>query len=271
MHVAFDARYYRRLPSGIGEYTRALAERLPAIAPDVRFTFWVSPTAPVRPVSPHPNVVEQVVRAGPNGLRTLAMPARLGNLSATDVFHAPFNILGRGIRCPTVVTVHDLMWMIDPGLVDDGGWRAAPSALYFRAGVKHALRRATRILAVSEATADWIARLAPEARPRVRVVPSAAAPRFAPPADPAAARGRAEALVGAPQPYLLVLGRNSPYKWHEGAVRALAHLRDRDALLVLVQRLEPGGTLARLAQELGVESRIRWLPALGDGEVLALM
>ena len=64
----------------------------------------MSPSAPHRPVSPHPNVDERVVAAGPNGFRTLAAPARLGPLGDTDLFHAPFNLLGLGVRYAPVVT-----------------------------------------------------------------------------------------------------------------------------------------------------------------------
>jgi hypothetical protein len=31
-----------------------------------------------------------------------------------DVFYSPHNIMSRGMRCPTVVTVHDVMAIDDP-------------------------------------------------------------------------------------------------------------------------------------------------------------
>ncbi len=271
MHVTVDARYFRKQPSGLGEYTKALVERMPGLAPDARFTLWVSPTAPVRPVSSHPNVREQVVEPGPNGLTTLVAPSRLGDLRGTDLFHEPFNIMGRGIRCPTVVTVHDLMWVIDPTLIGAFTWMTVPQWLYYRTGALHALRHATRVVTDSQASADWILKYVPAARPRLHVIPIAAHSRFAPPADPVAARARAAELVGDARPYMLVVGRNGKYKWHEGAVRALAGLRDRDALLVLVQRLDQGGPLGRLARELGVEKRIRWLESQSEANIVTLM
>jgi glycosyltransferase involved in cell wall biosynthesis len=271
MHVTFDARYFRATPSGLGEYTRALVERLPALEPTARFSLWVSPSAPHRPVSPHPNVDERVVAAGPNGLRTLAAPALLGPLGDTDLFHAPFNLLGRGVRCRTVVTVTDVMWLTDAGLIEAWSWMRPLRALYYRAGTMHALRHASRVITISHASADAIERLVPGSSRRVVPIHLAAHERFKPPADEAAARARATLLVGTDRPYLLVVGRNSEYKWHEGAVRAMAALRDRDAVLALVQRVEHGGNLADIARSLGVSDRVRWLGGLPADDVLTLM
>jgi glycosyltransferase involved in cell wall biosynthesis len=273
MHVTLDARYYRAAPSGIGEYTRALAERLPRLAGGDRFTYWVSPTAPSRPLAPTApgNVEERVVRPGPNSLRTIVAAPFLGDTRHTDVLHLPFNILGLGISCPTVVTMHDVMWLVDPRLLQARWLHRRAQSIFYGSGARRALRRATRVITVSRASADWIEKLVPEAAPRLRVIPLAAHERFVPPDDPAAARARAAAIVGEERPFLLVVGRNAAYKWHEGVVRAMAELVDRDALLVLVQRLEPGGPLARLARELGVEHRVRWLPARSPDEVVTLM
>lgn len=270
MHITFDARYFRSSPSGIGEYSHALIERLPALAPEARFSLWVSPTAPRRPVSAHPNVEERVVAAGPNGLLTLLAPSLLGNLRDTDLFHEPFNILGRGVRCRSVVTVHDVMWLISPTLVEEWSWVTPVRARYYRSGALRALRKATRIATDSQASADWIVKFVPDAARRLHVIPIAAHARFRPPDDPDEARKRATKLVG-DRPYLLVVGRNGAYKWHEGAVRALGLLRDRDAILVLVQREDAKGPLSTIARELGVESRIRWLPTLSAEDLVALM
>ena len=49
LHVMLDARYLREKPSGIGSYVQALVERVPALAPDDRFTLWAHRRAAAGP------------------------------------------------------------------------------------------------------------------------------------------------------------------------------------------------------------------------------
>src|SRR5262245_1180035 len=107
MRFSIDCRYVRERPSGIGRYVRALIDRVPALAPNDRFYLWTDPSAP-HPLTAFSNVDETVVSAPANGMRTLLWPARLVDLRGVDVLHLPFNLLGRGIDAPTVVTIHDL-------------------------------------------------------------------------------------------------------------------------------------------------------------------
>src|SRR5688572_15508796 len=108
MRISIDARYIRRgRPSGIGTYVKALVDRLPDLAPADTFHLWVSPTAE-RPISPRSNTCETLVQAAPNTAATLFWPTRLADLRNVDALHAPFNVLGRNIPCPTVTTIHDL-------------------------------------------------------------------------------------------------------------------------------------------------------------------
>src|SRR6185369_3322849 len=111
-----DARYVEPKPSGIGRYVEALVERLPRLAPNDSFELWTHPQRPT-PVS-FSNVHCRPVQAPADGLRTLLTPRWLGRLAPADVIHFPFSLLGRGLRCATVVTVHDLMWLEQPELVE---------------------------------------------------------------------------------------------------------------------------------------------------------
>src|SRR4051812_19890679 len=113
LRIAIDARYVREKPSGIGRYVQALVERLPALAPGSRFTFWAHPLAP-RPLSRAANVSEVTVRSGPNSPSSALFPQREAALSEADVFHNPHNLLPRGIPCASVVTIHDLMALEEP-------------------------------------------------------------------------------------------------------------------------------------------------------------
>ena len=75
-----------------------------------------------------------------------------------------------------------------------------------------------------------------------------------------------------PEPVLLTVGRLSPPKGFDDAIRALALLRSRgrEATLWLVGDGPERATLEALARERGVADRVRFLGALGHEELLPL-
>jgi glycosyltransferase involved in cell wall biosynthesis len=227
VRIAIDARYAGIRPSGIGRYTEALLERLPgAIAVEA----WLHPSARV----PHRELVVRRVASRANHLPTLWWPAKLSPLGEVDVFHAPFNILGRGIPCPTVVTIHDLMWLDAPALCQRRPLLRAVQRRFFESGIRRALS-ADRIIVPSRATADAIAARDPTLR--VTVIPHGVDPTWRPAADPEAARARCAAL-GLDRPFFLAVGQNAPYKNHEAIAAAfVAADLARECSLVVVQRL----------------------------------
>ncbi len=264
-----DARYVRARPSGIGSYVAALIARLPALAPEARFRLWAHQERP-EPVAA-PNVTCFTVPAVADGIRTLLRPSSLDQLEPTDVVHFPASLLGRGLPCASVVTMHDLMWLERAADVDARPLLRRARAKYYQFGMRNALRSATRLIAVSHATAERIRAVRPDAANRVRVIHNAAGAAFVPPVDLAAARERAAELVGSHAPYYVVVGKNEPYKAHQHVLEAFARESKPEELLVLVQRTRSGKGLAKLAERLGISSRIRWLPTLTEGQLVSVL
>jgi glycosyltransferase involved in cell wall biosynthesis len=264
-----DARYVEPKPSGIGRYVEALIERLPRLAPTQPFELWTHPTRPA-PVA-FPNVFCQPVDAPADGLRTLLLPQRLGQLAPEDVIHFPFSLLGRGLRCATVVTVHDLMWLEQPELVEGRPLMRRVRQRYYQQGMRWALRFATRLIAVSEATrARMVARM-PECEPRVRVTHNAADTRFVPAENAQSSREQAAAIIGSAAPYYLVVGKNEPYKAHEIALAAFAATAREGELLVFIQRTSGGRGLVEQAGRLGIAERLRFLPTVSSDGLISLL
>jgi glycosyltransferase involved in cell wall biosynthesis len=271
MRLALDCRYVRERPSGIGAYVQALVDRLPALAPAARFDLWVDPRAR-RPISRAPNVSEHVVNAPANGLFTLLCPTRLADFADVDALHAPFNILGRGVPCPTVVTIHDLMWITAPALAEGFSPITPLKAGFYRDGIVRALRRASRLIAISNATADAIRRLCPDATERVRVIPHGVEARFRPVTDQELLRASLRARFGIRRPYFLVVGQNTPSKNHAAIVDGFAVAgASLDCELVLLQRLYQNSRLAKRARKLRVAERVRSLPSASPDDVVALL
>lgn len=269
--IVLDARYVRERPSGIGAMVDELVRRVPELMPDERFVFLRHPKAR-SPLSTSPNTRDVVVAAEANGPATAFFLGRVADLSGARLFHAPFNILPRGLRMPTVVTIHDLMWLDTPELCrSPGAWGRVETAFY-GTGIRHALARATRILAPSHATARAIQRRSRDAFARTVVVPHGVDPVFAPEATPSdeAVRRR---YVPAGARYVLTVGQSVGYKNHAGAVRAFvrAFADDPSVHLVLLQRLgRTADALVRIARERGAGERVHVLPALPLEDLVAL-
>lgn len=269
MRFVIDSRYVNKRASGIGTYVEALVERLPRLAPEDEFCNWTHPERP-EPIRAS-NVSNRVVRAGADGLRTLLCPGVLGPLEESDVIHFSHSILGRGLPCATVVTIHDLMWLEHPHWVDGRPFIRRIRQGYYRQGMRWAMQNATRILTVSKATAERIVAHQPDAKSRIRVTHNAVRPEFCPAADESSAKASAEALLGHAAPYYVVVGKNEPYKGHADALRAFAAAAANDERLVFVQRASRGRGLDRLARELGVDGRMDWRPELSLDELIQLL
>jgi glycosyltransferase involved in cell wall biosynthesis len=269
MRFVVDARYAGPKPSGIGEYVRALGKRLPALAPDARLHFWVRPGTSRFAEGEH--VSYQTVRSAPASLTTLLAPRWLAPLEAGDVFHAPANILGFGVPCPAIVTLHDVMWLEHVPWCQPVPWLRPISGRYYGVGIRRAIEQAARVLTVSNASADAIVRLFPQAKPKLVVTRNACEAMFRAPDSLASAEAAAAIATAVSGPYFLVVGQNQPSKAHEVALRAFAAIAgDVEQRLVLVQRLEPGRGLHRLAEELRVAGRVSFVPGLKLEQLLAV-
>jgi glycosyltransferase involved in cell wall biosynthesis len=216
------------------------------------------------------NVRCRPVSAPADGLRTLLTPTWLGSLRASDVIHFPFSLLGRGLPCSTVVTIHDLMWLEQPQLVEGRAWIRPIRAAYYGRGMRWALARATRLIAISHATEARMLKAEPRCAGRVQVTHNATDARFTPSSDPAATAERAARLLGSPAPYYLVVGKNEPYKAHKVALEAFARAAQPGELLVLVQRANGARGLLGVAERLDILQRVRILPGVSGDDLVTL-
>jgi glycosyltransferase involved in cell wall biosynthesis len=153
-----------------------------------------------------------------------------------DVYHAiDFHLPGNSPR-PLVVTLHDLIpWV----------WgRAVMRGERMRYWIgRRLLRRADVVLAVSEATAADAVRLRAASRERIRVVPEAAGPAFAPKAG---AAQRVEHRWGMDRAYLLFVGALDARKDPPALLHAWGVARQTHPELQLLIAGEPGKQAPRM-------------------------
>jgi glycosyltransferase involved in cell wall biosynthesis len=122
-----------------------------------------------------------------------------------DVLWAPESVLPRRSPTPTVVTIHDLAALRFPGT------KPAAHENLFRTTVARSARHATRVIAVSQATADDVASIYDIDPGRISVVPNGVDAEFSP-GDREAAIAAVADRWGIAGPFVLHLGSLEPRK-----------------------------------------------------------
>jgi glycosyltransferase involved in cell wall biosynthesis len=180
-----------------------------------------------------------------------------------DVVHIPYHLatpLFAG--APVVAVVHDCIFESDPSFAPGRALRAS-----YRCATAIALRRATEVVTVSEATRASLEHHYGVRVPRQNVVPNGVDPGFArrcDRADVAVARSR----LGLPERYMLHVGVHRPHKNVTVLVRALAELRatDPDLHLVLVGSDDERfpDPVPALVRRLGVGDRVHVVGSISE-------
>jgi len=169
---------------------------------------------------------------------------------------------------PLLLTLHDLR-ALSP---DEQGGLAR--RLWARHRLGPNLARASRVVAVSQTTADELIARDLFAADRIAVVPNAATPGLEPLRDPDAL-GSFRQHLGLNARYVLAIGpvvrRKRPGFLLEALAAARALPGGEDLALVFAGRVEPteAGALARRAESLGVQEAVRVTDEL-ESDVLAV-
>jgi glycosyltransferase involved in cell wall biosynthesis len=246
--IGFDARYVNDRYHGIGRHAYGLLEAVTRLSPQQEFFVYVNPTYPntrfdLGTLAKRNNVRLCAVRLALYApLAQLAWPIVLAR-DGIDIFHSPYvdtPILATVRLAPTV---HDLIFERFPAYMPQRGFR-----LLYRVQMQLAMRRASCVLTVSDATRADLSDYYPAARKKVFVVGNAVAADFRPVHDPdqlASVRER----YGLPPRFVLAVGAGRPHKNLEVLVDAFARLDPHaNAGIVLVL----GGDLdTRFPDEVG--------------------
>jgi len=170
-----------------------------------------------------------------------------------EVFHSPVNVLPAWVPCPSVVTVHDLAFLRYPQY-----FRPAQRT-YQRIFTRYSVKRATRVIAVSEATKGDLVECFHLAPDRVTVVYPVVDDDFQPCQD----TGTLDSFRAShrlPDRYILFLGTLEPRKNIIGLLEAYARLRQLDAqapqLIIAGATGWYYSTIYARVQELNLEAQV---------------
>ncbi len=268
MRIALDARKLDDF--GIGTYIRALLAEFAAMGCPEELVVYAAPTHPTPPPAVAGRIEWRVEPARPYSAAELWRLALRARRDRVSLFHAPHYVCPPVLPCPAVITIHDLVHLRFPV-----GYRHPLAPLYALVMLRLAVRRAARLITVSEASRrDLEARLGADTR-RIRVIPNGVAPEFRP-VPGFGASDATLAPLGVTAPYFLFVGNPLPHKNLGRLLDAFAGLAPSLGRLVLVG--VPPATRAAVdtaCRTRGVETRVTILapvpavalPALYRGAV----
>ncbi len=239
MRVGIDARPLLHPRTGIGQYTKTLVDAF-VTKPDAELFLYSNAALPEVP----PGVTSRVSDSPLPGVAVAQVVfPRWAEADEIEVFWSPRHHLPLRMHAPTVVTIHDLVWLKAPETMHRFG------ALSERLLMPPSIRKARRIICVSESTRDDLVERYPSAAAKTSVTHLAS--RFAPPgshsADPAS-------------PFILHVGTHEPRKNLRRLIESFKQATDAmqsNHSLVLAGGRGWKEDCAALIRELGLEGRVR--------------
>lgn len=167
MKIGYDAKRIFHNASGLGNYSRDLVRILATYYPKNSYHLYNPKKQKLNRWKPLPNTIEKQ----PKGIwryfhslwRQGPIVRQLKN-DGIDVFHGLSGELPKGLRIPSIVTVHDLIFVHYPELYN-------PIDVYIhKRKVKHAVKKATKVVAISEQTKADLIRFTGVAEHKISVI-----------------------------------------------------------------------------------------------------
>jgi glycosyltransferase involved in cell wall biosynthesis len=236
--IVIDARAVVAHRSGIGNYVEALIDHMVPLAPDVTFSLLCAPELRRPLAQGAPNVRRLTFPGETKSVKTVFSMGRAHPCAEAALYHSPADLIPLGLKAPYVVTIHDLMWVEARELASRFLPVRVANGIWYTWNIGRAVRGARRIISISQATADAIARIYPDVAHKVRVVRHGVDhERFDP--KRVGPRSLIDDLVPPGCSYSMCVGQGSPYKNHARMLRAFVKAmqgRKEDHKLVLVRR-----------------------------------
>jgi len=260
--IAIDLR--RMTEFGVGTYIRNVVRALGRLDRENKYLL-IGPPAKVQEIGPlPPNFHSVPLTSAERSVQGFREFRTILKRLSCDLAHIPnlFSI-PRGMPCPYVMTVHDMLEHMSRAREQSGFWRS----LHFQL-TKRVLGNAARIFAVSNFTKSEIEKLFEISPDRIEVVYNAIDERFLRGHATAADRELIAQRYQVTYPFLLYTGRVSPHKNVVRMIEAFSALKtalERDGaypdlkLIIIGDDLSGNPDLRRTVVRSGVQNDVRFL------------
>jgi glycosyltransferase involved in cell wall biosynthesis len=268
MNIGLDLRPSLSKPTGVGSYVLALARRLPALAPEMRFFFFSASLKERYPQREWPTNVTLVdmrvpVRALNFAWNRMGWPPLDSLVGAPlQLVHSPHPLIVPGRAAKHVLTIHDLFFLKHPEMTE------AEIRRDYVPLVKAHAQRADGVICVSEHTASEARLLLDVAPQKIAVVPNGVDPAYRAPAS----SEEVEAVLARrrlPRGALLYVGSEEKRKNLVNLAMAYLGLARRRARIPPLLLVGPGSYWAQGGSAVGPQ--IRATGYLETREIRALM
>ncbi|HTQ30717.1 MAG TPA: glycosyltransferase family 1 protein [Opitutaceae bacterium] len=218
MRIGIDAHILGKGKGGVERVVHHMVRLLPEFLPEENFTVFVNRRYEP-PFGPRANVrYRRLPVADPLLQRSVILPW-LARQERLDLLHVQ-RAAPPGLCAKLVVHVHDLLPLTAPQ--DHRGFRDG----LVRRLTPGSLRRADRVLTVSESVAGEIRHRFPEVVRKVAAIPNGIEAELFRPKPPGAPRAAVHSRLGLDGPYVLYLGALMARKNLEVAIRGFGRLRE---------------------------------------------
>lgn len=252
---------------GVGRYCTELANALVTTAPDLRF-FWLCAARDCDRLPTAQNASPLVVGARPFSIAEQIVVPYVLRRHSIDLLHAPTPTTLPVLAPRLVVTVHDLILRRFPEFLSNPVGRA-----YYRVMTRAAVRRAQRIITVSEFTRRDVIECWPGVEGKTRVILNGVASHFRSVRDAAKLRdisGRLEL----PENYVLYVGTRKRHKNLPRLLEAYGRLsaaqRARCPFVLVAPSDKRYPEVESIVRQTGIGAAVHWLSNLEDEDLPAL-
>jgi glycosyltransferase involved in cell wall biosynthesis len=265
MRIGIDARLVFYQKAGIGQYISRLVQALAEADRQDEFVIYQSRRDSSRLVDAPNFTRRSLLTPSHHRFERQALSVELF-ADGLDMLHSPDFIQPAYIRFPSVITVHDLAFLLYPRFL------TKQSARYY-GQVDLASRQAKQIVAVSQSTKRDIIRLLGVPADRVTVIYEAANPIFRPLDRHQASRYVAE-RYGIEDKFILFVSTIEPRKNLPTLLQAFRRLRDLHHTTVKLVVAGHKGWLVdsttKAVSDLGIDGDVRFLGPVPNEELLYL-
>ena len=263
LRITIDARMIRY--TGFGTYIQSLVENLVKINGKNRYEVVLN-KGDEREITESENLKILKTRANIPvfSVREQALLPFEVKRSSPDLIHYPnFNMPLAGGK-PVVVTIHDLIYYLNFG--------ACPNRLaylYARFMFKRVVKKAQKIIAVSEFTKKEIVRHLGVEEKKVAVIYHGVSPLYRP--VEGLTRKTALSRYGIKGGYVFYVGTHQPRKNLVRLVQAFVSIKDKEHQLVIAGKIDPRrAELYNIVKEKGLEGRILFIGFVPEEDLPAL-
>ncbi|MGH2679213.1 MAG: glycosyltransferase family 4 protein [Actinomycetota bacterium] len=257
--------------AGLGRYATALAEAI--LARGVQLTTFVNDPRESHLRPPLSDLPIHTAGLPRKRWRIRAAASYFGGPSldrafpGVGLFHATEHLLPKLTRARSVFTLHDTAYLLFPE------YHLPRNRIYLRTMMPRFLRRADRIIAVSENTRRDALRLYPLDPDKIQVIPEGVEPSFRPDVEPGVVAGVRD-RYGLPARFILTVGTIEPRKNYPTLVEAYASLRARHSEVGLVIAGGRGWLFERFFEQvrsLGLDDHVVFTGHVPDDDMPALL